>query len=63
MKQSKVSKIGAKVIATRRNGEDVGGKVIKVEDRRNGRWVTLNIAEPRQPVKELVVRESALQLA
>lgn len=63
MKQSKVSKIGAKVIATRRNGEDVAGKVVGAEDRANGRWVTVNTAEARQPAKHLVVRESALRLA
>jgi hypothetical protein len=60
MKQSKVSKVGAKVTVTRRNGEKVNGKVVSVEDRRNGRWVTVNVAEPRKPAVHAVVRESQL---
>lgn len=59
-KKSNVSKVGATVKFTRKNGEKATGRVLGVEDRANGRWVRVNTAAPRKPIEETLVRESQL---
>lgn len=61
MKKSTTSKVGTKVTWTRKSGEKASGKVVGVEDRANGRWVTVNTAEPRKPQELAYVRESQLK--
>lgn len=50
-----------KVEVTRRNGEVQRGKVHSTEERVNGRWVTVNVAEARQPEKLVSARETAVK--
>jgi hypothetical protein len=49
-KAPKPLKVGNQVEVTRRNGETALGRVHLVEDKPNGRWVTVNTGDKKKPV-------------
>ena len=53
----KQHKPGTPVTVTRRNGETVDGKVVSTEDKVNGRWITVNTGDKKNPVN-VVARDS-----
>ena len=53
-------KLNQPVSVTRRNGEVTPGKVIKIEDKTNGRWITVNVSQDKKKPDLVVARASAV---
>lgn len=53
-------KLNQAVNVTRRNGEVTAGKVVKIEDKPNGRWITVNVSTDRKKPDLVVARASAV---
>ena len=57
---AKPVKLNQAVNVTRRNGETTPGKVVKIEDKPNGRWITVNVSIDRKKPDLVVARASAV---
>lgn len=57
---AKPVKLNQAVNVTRRNGSVVAGKVVKIEDKPNGRWVTVNVSLDRKNPELVTARASSV---
>lgn len=53
-------KLNQAVNVTRRNGSVAAGKVVKIEDKPNGRWVTVNVSLDRKNPELVTARASSV---
>ena len=61
--KAKTLKIGTKVSFVTKNGLTLAGKLVGFEQKPNGKWASVNVAEPRQTPVLRFVRESQLTVA
>ena len=57
---AKPVKLNQAVNVTRRNGSVAAGKVVKIEDKPNGRWVTVNVSLDRKNPELVTARASSV---